>query len=176
MCYIGLTKHIQKGVCCVDWSAIKTEYITDESASYRKLAEKYGVSYTSIGEKARKEGWAKERERFLNKTLSKTLNAIGKKQAKRASRLQMVTEKLLDKIEAAVDDFDMRDLFTDRTALRQITGALKDIKDIQMIKSEADIREQDARIRNLERQAEADDKVDSEITVVIEGDLGKYSR
>ena len=160
----------------MDWSAIKTEYITDESASYRKLAEKYGVSYTSIGEKARKEGWAKERERFLNKTLSKTLNAIGKKQAKRASRLQMVTEKLLDKIEAAVDDFDMRDLFTDRTALRQITGALKDIKDIQMIKSEADIREQDARIRNLERQAEADDKVDSEITVVIEGDLGKYSR
>ena len=176
MCYIGLTKHIQKGVCCVEWSAIKTEYITDESASSRKLAEKYGVSYTSIGEKARKEGWAKERERFLNKTLSKTLNAIGKKQAKRASRLQMVTEKLRDKIEAAVDDFDMRDLFTDRTALRQITGALKDIKDIQMIKSEADIREQDARIRNLERQAEADDKVDSEITVVIEGDLGKYSR
>lgn len=160
----------------MDWSAIKTEYITDESASYRKLAEKYGVSYTSIGEKARKEGWAKERERFLNKTLSKTLNAIGKKQAKRASRLQMVTEKLLAKIEAAVDDFDMRDLFTDRTALRQITGALKDIKDIQMIKSEADIREQDARIRNLERQAEADDKVDSEITVVIEGDLGKYSK
>ena len=160
----------------MDWSAIKTEYITDESASYRKLAEKYGVSYTSIGEKARKEGWAKERERFLNKTLSKTLNAIGKKQAKRASRLQMVTEKLLDKIEAAVDDFDMRDLFTDRTALRQITGALKDIKDIQMVKSEADLREQEARIRNLERQADADDKVDSEITVVIEGDLGKYSR
>jgi uncharacterized protein YjcR len=153
----------------VDWSAIKTEYITDESTSYRKLAEKYGVSYTSIGARARKEGWAEERERFLNKTLSKTLNAIGKKQAKRASRLQMVTEKLLTKIEAAVDDFDMRDLFTDRTALRQITGALKDIKDIQMIKSEADLREQEARIRNLERQAEGDDRDLNAVTVTIEG-------
>lgn len=160
----------------MDWSAIKTEYITDESTSYRKLAEKYGVSYTSIGERARKEGWARERERFLNKTLSKTLNAIGKKQAKQASRVQMVAEKLLAKIEAAVDDLNMAELFTDRTALKQITGALKDIKDIQMIKSDADLREQEARIRNLERQAEADDKADTEIKVVIEGDLGNYSR
>ena len=160
----------------MDWSAIKTEYITDESTSYRKLAEKYGVSYTSIGEKARKEGWAKERERFLNKTLSKTLSAISKKQARQASRLQMVADKLLAKIEEAVDDLNMADLFVDRAALRQITGALKDIKDVQMVKSEADLREQEARIRNLERQADADDKVDSEITVVIEGNLGKYSR
>ena len=44
-----------------------------------------------------------------------------------------------------------------------------------MIKSEADLREQEARIKNLERQAEADDKDDTEIKVVIEGDLGKYS-
>jgi uncharacterized protein YjcR len=153
----------------VDWSAIKTEYITDESTSYRKLAEKYGVSYTSIGERARKEGWAEERERFLNKTLSKTLNAISKKQAKRASRVQMVAAKLLKKIEAAVDDFNMHDLFTDRTALKQITGALKDIKDIQMIKSDADLREQEARIRNLERQAEADDSNVNAVTVTIEG-------
>jgi uncharacterized protein YjcR len=153
----------------VDWSAIKTEYITDESTSYRKLAEKYGVSYTSIGERARKEGWAKERERFLNKTLSKTLNAIGKKQARQASRVQMVAEKLLSKIEAAVDDLNMAELFTDRTALKQITGALKDIKDIQMIKSDADLREQEARIKNLERQAEADDSNVNAVTVTIEG-------
>lgn len=159
----------------MDWNAIKTEYITDESASYRKLAKKYGVSYTSIGDKARKEGWAKEREQYLAKTLSKTLNAISQGQAKRASRLQTVADKLLDKIEAAVDNFEMQDLLMDKQVLKQITGALKDIKDIQMIKSEADLREQDARIRNLEKQAQAEE-TDTEIKVVITGDLEEYSK
>ena len=160
----------------MDWKTIKTEYITDESSSYRKLAKKYGVSYSAIGDKARKEGWAEEREQYQTKTISKTLKAISDGQAKRASRLQTVADKLLDKIEKAVDDFDMAALFTDKQALKQITGALKDIKDIQMIKSEADLREQDARIRNLEKQAEADDKNDNEIKVTIEGGLDEYSK
>ena len=159
----------------MDWKAIKTEYITDESSSYRKLAKKYGVSYTSIGDKARKEGWAQEREQFLSKTLSKTLNAISQGQAKRASRLQTVADKLLDKIEAAVDNFEMTDLLMDKQALKQITGALKDIKDIQMIRSDADLREQEARIRNLEKQAEAEEK-DNEIKVTIECGLDEYSK
>ena len=159
----------------MDWSAIKTEYITDESSSYRKLAKKYGVSYTSIGAKARQEGWAEERERYISETLSKTLTAISNGQAKRASRLQTVADKLLDKIEKAVDDFNMTELLLDRYALKQITGALKDIKDIQMIKSDTDLREQEARIRNLEKQAEAEEK-DNEIKVTIECGLDEYSK
>lgn len=150
----------------MDWNAIKTEYITDESSSYRKLAKKYGVSYTSIGEKARKEGWAEERKQFLDKTLSKTLNAISKGQASRASRLQTVADKLLNKIEKAVDDFEMAELLVDKQALKQLTGALKDIKDIQMIKSEADLREQEARIAKLNKEAESEKK-DNQIEVVI---------
>lgn len=159
----------------MDWKAIKTEYITDESSSYRKLAKKYGVSYTAIGNKARQEGWAEDRERYLNESVSKTLKAISDGQAKRASRLQTVADKLLDKIEKAVDDLEMSSLFTDKQALKQITGALKDIKDIQMIKSEADLREQEVRIRNLEKQAKAEDR-DTEIKVVIESDLDAYSK
>ena len=150
-----------------DWSKIKTEYITDESASYRKLAQKHGVSYTAIGDRARKEGWAEERQQFLNKTLSKTLSAIGRDQAKRAKRLQTVADKLLFKIEDAVDRLDMRDLLIDKQALKQITGALKDIKDIQMIRSDADLREQEARIANLRKQADKQDDVASEIEVIF---------
>ena len=35
----------------MDWSAIKTEYITDEESSYRKLGKKYGISHNIIGAK-----------------------------------------------------------------------------------------------------------------------------
>jgi uncharacterized protein YjcR len=155
----------------VDWNVIKTEYITNESSSYRKLAEKYGVSYATIGEKARQEGWVEERKRFLNKTLTKTLNAISKGQADRASRLVSVADKLLTKIENAVDNFDMAELLVDKQALKQLTGALKDIKDIQMIKSEIDLKEQEARIAKLQKEAEGEEK-DTKIEVII-GDGGE---
>ena len=157
-----------------DWNAIKTEYITDETTSYRKLGKKYGVSHNVIGARAVKEGWVELRQQHLDKTLSKTLSAISNGQARRAARVQTVADKLLDKIEEAVDNLDMKELFLDKQALRQVTAAMKDIKDILMIKSEADLREQDARIRNLEKQAEKTDE-SNDVTVVIGAEAEEYS-
>ena len=136
-----------------DWKKIKTEYLTTDT-SYRKLAQKYGVGASTLYARASKEKWVEAKEQHQSKTIAKTLNAIGSQQASRAARLQTVADKLLVKIEAAVEDLNMAELFMDKQALRQITGALKDIKDIQMIKSDADLREQEARIANLRRQAE----------------------
>jgi hypothetical protein len=154
----------------VDWQVIKQEYITDPNTSYRRLAEKYGVSRVQIGNVGSEEGWVELRRKHLDKTLTKTINALGTAQAQRAARLQTVADKLLGKIEAAVDSFDMEMLFMDKQALRQITGALKDIKDIQMIKSDADLREQEARIEKLRREAEREDQSGSnEVTVTILG-------
>ena len=157
-----------------DWNAIKTDYITDETTSYRKLARKYGVSHNVIGARAVKEGWVELRQQHLDKTLSKTLSAISAGQARRAARVQTVADKLLDKIEEAVDNLDMKELFLDKQALRQVTAAMKDIKDILMIKSEADLREQDARIRNLEKQAEKTDE-SNDVTVVIGPEAEEYA-
>ena len=60
--------------------------------------------------------------------------------------------------------------------MKHLTSALKDLKEIKGFKSDADMREQEARIRNLEKQAEAEDKEDNEIKVIIEGGLGNYSK
>lgn len=151
-----------------EWSKIKTEYITTDT-SYRKLSEKYGIGYQAICHKSKAEGWIAMREQHRNRTTTKTLDRISDTQAQRAARLQTVADKLLGKIEAAVDSFDMEILFADRQALRQITGALKDIKDIQMIKSDADIREQEERIKKLRREAERDDEKNEVPTLDIVG-------
>jgi hypothetical protein len=46
-----------------------------------------------------------------------------------------------------------------------------------MIKSESDLREQEARIANLRRQAEKDDALENrEVNVIFDGDIGKYSK
>ena len=158
-----------------DWNKIKTEYLTSDT-SYRKLAQKYGVNAITIAKKASKEGWVSQRQQQANRTLSKTLTAVSNRQVNRATRLQEVADKLLNKIEAAVDDYNMEELLVDRQSLRQITGALKDIKDIQMIRSEADLREQEARIAKLLKEAEHEDSGPNKVVIQIEGGEDTWSK
>lgn len=152
----------------MDWNAIKTEYVTTDT-SYRKLASKYGVSATQIGNVARDGGWVQAREQFLDETYSKTLKAIASKQAERVKRLQDITDKILNKIEKAVDIMSEADL----RAFRQVTEVLKDIKDIQMLKSDADVREQEARIDKLKKES-SDEKKETTVIVQIDDDLKKW--
>ena len=154
-----------------DWQAIKTEYITTDT-SYRKLAQKYGVTYTNIGIRSRKEGWPELREQHNAKTITKTMNAIASNQANRAARLQTVADKLLAKVEQLVDEGE--ELLTDTSTMRDIARVLKDIKDIQMIRSEADLREQEARIDKLRKEAMVE-KENNEVKVTIQGELEEYS-
>ena len=154
-----------------DWQKIKTEYITTDT-SYRKLAEKYGVNQTNIAKRASKEKWVEERNKNASKTLSKTLNAIASNQASRAARLQTVADKLLTKVERLVDEGE--ELLTDTTVMRDIARVLKDLKDIQMIRSDADMREQEARIKKLQKEAMVE-KESNEVKVTIQGELEEYS-
>ena len=63
----------------------------------------------------------------------------------------------------------------DRQGLKQIASALKDIKEVKMLRSELDRQEQEARIANLRKQAESDDD-DDEIHVVITGKAKEYAK
>ena len=155
-----------------DWQAIKTEYITTDT-SYRKLAQKYGVSYNAIGNRSRDEKWQDLRDQHLTKTMTKTMNAIASQQASRAARLQTVADKLLTKVERLVDEGE--ELLTDTSTMRDISRILKDLKDIQMIKSDADMREQEARIDKLRKEAMVE-KENNEVKVTIVGDLDEYSQ
>ena len=149
-----------------DWQKIKTEYITTNT-SYRKLSEKYGIHYKTIADKGKDEGWKELRSQHTHKTLTKTLDAISTKQVDRASRLISVADKLLDKVEDLVEGYP--ELVMAPQNLKHISGVLKDIKEIQMIKSEKDLEEQDARIAKLRKEAEKEEDQSKDVTIVIEG-------
>ncbi len=63
----------------------------------------------------------------------------------------------------------------DRRGLKQLTSALRDLKEVQMLKSDADRREQEARIARLERQSEGAER-DAAIEVVFSDDAEALSR
>ena len=61
----------------------------------------------------------------------------------------------------------------DRTGLKAIASALKDIKEIQMLKSDADMREQEARIAKLNKEVEVEQK-DTNINITFGDEAKKY--
>ena len=155
-----------------DWKAIKTEYITTDT-SYRKLAQKYGVSYNAIGNRSRDEKWQELRDQYLSKTMTKTMNAIASQQASRAARLQSVADKLLTKVEKLLDENE--GLLADTQAAKDVSVILKNLKDIQMIRSEADMREQEARIEKLRKEAKEETGNKEPIKIILGDGLDKFS-
>ena len=152
-----------------DWTKIKTEYITDSKSSYRKLAEKYGVPFTTLKDRAKREEWVRLKTQTQHNILTQTIEKDSDQKVDRMTRLLSVTDKLLDKVEKVIDEINVGSVVAEKGFVKQLSGALKDIKDIQGVKSERDIREQEARIRNLEKAAESTDDKPNEITITIAG-------
>lgn len=153
-----------------DWQAIKTEYITTDT-SYRKLAQKYGVSTTQICNVGRDEKWVEQREQYLNKTTAKTIEKISQQEANRAAKFHSVADKLLNKIDALADRPWMMP-----KDVRYLVAAMKDLKEIHGIKSDLDTQEQEARIANLRKQADKTDDNKEPIQVILSDDLMQYSK
>lgn len=91
----------------VDWLKIKTEYING-GISYRKLAEKHGISFAVLKDKAVKERWADAREQHTNKirtsTEQKTVEKISNALSEEAASKVRIKAKLLKMAENWIND------------------------------------------------------------------------
>lgn len=101
-----------------DWKKIKTEYITTD-ISYRKLGEKYGVNYQTICARSKSEGWILLREQYQNKTIAKTIENLSDKEAKKAAKVGDLADKLLVKLEQAIEELNQT-MVTHKTKTRDI--------------------------------------------------------
>ena len=158
----------------MDWKKLRAEYIKG-GTSYRKLAEKHNVSFHTLRKQAAKENWKALKDEVATKTVTKIVEIESDQQAERMKRLLTVSDKLLMAVEDAVEQFQAGELLLDKGALKSLSGTIKDIKDIQSIKTELDIEEQKARIAILKKQAESDD-IDKEVKVTFDGDFELYSK
>lgn len=147
----------------MDWNAIRQEYITDESSSYRKLAQKYSVGIATICKRAKAEDWAGQREQVKNKTIAKTIEKISDKKAAQVKQYDYMVEKMTKKLTKAIEEVNPKD----STSIRRLTASLCDLRELLGIKSDADSREQEARIANLRKQADKEDNTANEIEVVF---------
>lgn len=93
----------------MNWAELRNEYING-NISYRKLAEKHGVSVNTLQIRARDELWVEkrkeQRERITAKTLQKTAEKLAEQEANRILRISAAADKLLEKIEQATEQLD----------------------------------------------------------------------
>ena len=150
----------------MDWKKLKAEYIKG-GTSYRKLAEKHNVSFHTLRKQAAKENWKALRDEVTAKSVTKIIEIESDNQAERMKRLLTVSDKLLLAVEDAVEKFQAGELMLDKGALKSLSGTIKDIKDIQNIKTQLDIEEQKARIAILKKQAEADTNGSTEVSITF---------
>ena len=153
----------------VDWKRIKAEYIAG-GKSLRELAEKYGVSFSTIQKKSMEEKWGNLRKKSRRKVEEKIIDSVSSKEAKKAVDLFDIADVLAEKVR------EMAEMVVDPDSIKKLTSAIKDIRDIKGIKSDADMREQEARIAKLRKEAEDDTPEDREVNVNFIGDIEQYSK
>ena len=113
----------------INWDDIRNEYITT-NISYRKLADKYGVSFRTLQRKATKEDWVSKRSQKGVKSAEKTIEKTSDMAAERAANLMTATDMVLH---AILEDIEKIKAAEVPYNWKNITGALKDIKDIQTV-------------------------------------------
>lgn len=146
----------------MDWNKIKSEYIAG-GTSYRKLCSKYGVSRTTLQRKAKDENWLGLRRQAEAKTESKIVNAVSDKSAKIDVKYFRLVDKLLDKAEEVIENTPVWQV----TTLKEMATAMKCLKECKGVKSDADMREQEARIAKLIKEVQCEENNNTEVCVTF---------
>lgn len=114
----------------VDWLKIKTEYINDQSASYRSLAEKHHVSQRSIAAHAVEENWVQLRKHQESAVALKIQQMTAEKIADSESEIAAIKSRLRLKIYEQLEQ-RMNEEEIDGTDFRRLVQSFKDMCDIK---------------------------------------------
>lgn len=151
----------------MDWNKLKAEYIAG-GISYRKLAEKHGVSFNTLKTIAIRENWTDLRQQADNTATTRMVEQVIEENTKHTVGIYDVADKLLEKIEMMIEQEGLT-----TQSLKHLTSAIKDIKDIKGIKSDIDLQEQNARIDKMRKEIEGEQK-DTNINITFGDEVKKY--
>ena len=155
----------------VDWKKIKAEYVAG-GVSYRELCEKYGVSESNMRKKAAKEQWTALRNSINTKNEQLLVDKIAEETVSIDEKYFKLVDKLMSKAEQVIEDMPV----WQPTNLKEMATALKYLKECKGVKSDLDIKEQNARIAKLEREANEQKTETQSVVVRLEGDVEKWSK
>lgn len=154
-----------------DWNIIKNDYIQG-GGSYTKLAKKHNVSCSALSKRAKKEGWVELREKVAKKAENDLVKKAGRMQSRIDSSYYDIVGKLLKKAEELVDTVPVWSV----PALKEMAAAMKYLKECNDVKSIADAREQNARIKKIEKELKDGSREPAPIRVIMSSDADGFGQ
>ena len=119
-----------------NWNAIRAEYIGG-GVSQRELANKYGVTYAAIRNRAEKDGWVELREETQRKSnalaTQKAVNAAADFAVKKQRLSMLILDAAVDTIETYKEKGVLKP-----NDIKLLSGVLKDFESTSVAQSTAD--------------------------------------
>ena len=149
-----------------DWELIKRDFLAS-GMSYRALAEKYGLSLSTVKKRAAAGHWQeqllalkREEERAAQSRTDKLLEL---RENRRAVLLNKADD-LLEKLRQALDQLEPENT----PALASLARTLKDLRELQGLRKDAlDLEEQQARIEKMRSEIRKTEEEEAPAGVLI---------
>lgn len=87
-----------------DWNLIMTDYVTDAGSSLRKIAEKYGIRFTTVKEKAKADSWFATKQEYQKKIRTKAATKVATKKANQLAKELESVDNISDRILKMLND------------------------------------------------------------------------
>jgi transposase len=123
------------------WEELKTEYVTTD-ISYRKIADKYKLSASTVAKMAYKYKWTEARAKHREKIVTKTADKIAENKANKLATIAESADKMADTIHRVMEDTDQffrrtnlagEDIVSqkaDTKAMKELASAMKDLTSV----------------------------------------------
>lgn len=154
----------------MNWDRIRKDYIAGKG-SYRELSAKYGVPLRTLADRAKAENWVQLREQARDKAVTKTVDAVADSKSIAGKKIYDAAIALIDKTMDGIQAIDPEQA----KALKSYSGVLRDLQEVLDLRPDLDIREQEARIEKLRRDAEKDTDAGTEIAIEI-GEAAEWAK
>ena len=148
----------------MDWALIKREYITT-NASQKALAEKHGVKYSRLRQVSAVEKWSAERNKYRAKAEQKSIE----KASDRVAEARDILYEAALNMARQLAGITAEGVYPTGWKPKDVSGALKDCRELLEIRSAEDMDEQKARIAKLKKEIDDAKEEGKTITVKIEG-------
>ena len=149
-----------------DWERIEEDFLAS-GMSYRALAEKHGVSLSTVKKRAAAGHW-QERLLSLKREEERAVESRNRKllelRENRRALLLNTADDLLEKLRLALDQLEPENT----PALASLARTLKDLRELQGLRKDAlDLEEQQARIEKMRSEIRKTEEEEAPAGVLI---------
>lgn len=153
----------------IDWNAVRAEYIAG-GISQRKLAEKHGIPFSTLRDRAKENEWVKDREKARAESVTKAVQKTASIAAENAVVSERIRLKLLKRLEAEIDSLPASIGSQSRQSVitRSVEGRNRGNTQTRDVSKEYKLRDLTAAWKDLTDGLVEDSKPDEGVKVIVD--------